>query len=107
MTDIASEHRETLFDGGSANHEVVERKQVPPRRLLALNLANKPRSVFRKRVDRNQPHEFFNVLTAALAHLRRLRAVDPMDKFGDAVITELESSTNPRRADSMVAGRGR
>jgi len=55
VTHIASEHCETLFDGGSANHEIVERQHVPSRRFLALNLANKPRGVCRKRVDRDQP----------------------------------------------------
>ena len=66
VTEIAGEHCIALLDRGDGDQQIVKRECVSFRCLLAFDLTDQPRGLFRRRMDGNQVNQFFDIFPAAL-----------------------------------------
>ena len=82
MAQILGQNRIALLDGSRGDEQVIERRHVSFRRLLALYLFHQVARLERNGMEGHQVDQLLDVLAAALADLRRPGAVDPMHQFG-------------------------
>jgi hypothetical protein len=64
------------------DEQIVEGQDVSFRRLLAFDLSYQVSCLECDWMEGHKPHQFIDVLTPALAHLRRPRAKDPVYQLG-------------------------